>query len=321
MRRADTSPGTLDASAEQIHARYVTPERRQNRLRSADVRIGLSISTPTAIGAAPTGAASGPGRTSLGWVPRQHGAWAMLIVPSLVGTRLAHSLGTLGWQTLALIATWLVGYFAFSAASGWLKARPARRRRWQPALLTYTAATAGLGLLTVALAGPTVLSWLAAFVPLVLVALVATARHRERSLFSGLVTVAAACLMLPVVAAPSPLALSGSALTPLVAGLTAAMFGYFGGTVLHVKSLIRGRGQRRWAIASLFWHLIAVVVAGMLAGVAGWGWPLVFSIALARTLVMIRGNQRRRLPPLTIGLVELGLSALLLALALHSAWS
>jgi len=242
----------------------------------------------------------------------------MLVVPSLVGTRLAHSLGTLGWATAALIATWLVGYFAFGALSGWLKARPARRPRWQPALFTYSAAAAALGLLTVALAGPTALSWLVAFIPLVLVALIATARHRERSLASGLATVAAACLMLPVVAAPSPTALTGSPLVPLVAGLTAAMFGYFGGTVLHVKSLIRGRTQRRWAIASLFWHLIALVIAGMLVGVAGWAWPLLFTVALARAIVLLVLNQSRRLPTMAIGVVELVLSALLLGLALLS---
>lgn len=243
----------------------------------------------------------------------------MLAVPPLAGIRLALDLGTLGWATATLISTWLVGYFAFSAASGWLKARPARRARWQPALLTYGAATALLGVTTIALAGWTVLYWLAGFVPLVLVALVTTAKHRERSLAAGLATVAAACLMLPVVAAPSPLTLGGSPLTPLVAGLTAAMFGYFGGTVLHVKSLIRGRGRRRWAIASLFWHLIALVVAGMVVGVSGWAWPLLFALALARATVLLVLNQARRLPTLTIGLIELGLSLLLLVVALLAA--
>lgn len=243
----------------------------------------------------------------------------MLVVPPLAGLRLGHALGTLGWATAALIGTWLLGYFAFSAATGWLKARPARRARWRPALLTYGAATAVLGLATIALAGWTVLTWLAVFVPFALVALIAAARHRERSLASGLATVAAACLMLPVVAAPSPLVLLGSPLLPMATGLTAVMFGYFGGTVVHVKSLIRGRGQRRWAFASLLWHLIGVVVAGMLAGVAGWGWPILFTLALARVLVLLRLNQERRLPPLAIGLVEIGLSVLLLVLAVFSA--
>ena len=174
----------------------------------------------------------------------------MLVVPPLAGLRLAHNLGTLTWATATLIGTWLLGYFAFNAATGWLKARPARRARWQPALFTYTAATAAFGFTTLALAGWTVLAWLVAFVPLCLLALAATARRRERSLASGLATVAAACLMLPVVAAPSPLVLFGSPLLPLTAGLTAAMFGYFGGTVVHVKSLIRGRGQRQQQAAA-----------------------------------------------------------------------
>jgi len=242
----------------------------------------------------------------------------MLVVPPLVGMRLAYDLGTLGWATATLVATWLIGYFAFHAASGWLKAPPARRARWQPALLSYGSATAVLGFTTVALAGWTLLYWLCAFVPLALVALIATAKHRERSLAAGLATVAAACVMLPVTAAPSPWGLNGSGLVPLVTGLTAAMFGYFGGTVLHVKSLIRGRGRRRWAISSLFWHLIALVVSGMLIGVAGWGWPAIFTLALARAVILLRVNQRRQIPPTIIGMVELGLSVLLLALALFS---
>ena len=63
-----------------------------------------------------------------GWVPAQHGAWAMLVVPYAVGvlTRVRDGL-PLPWFLAPLLAFWLLAYFAFNAVSVWLKAHPARR--------------------------------------------------------------------------------------------------------------------------------------------------------------------------------------------------
>ena len=55
-------------------------------------------------------------RRPAGWVPQQHGAWAMLVVPYLVGAGMALRRGaSLPWLA-ALGCFWLLGYFAFNAA-------------------------------------------------------------------------------------------------------------------------------------------------------------------------------------------------------------
>jgi hypothetical protein len=80
-----------------------------------------------------------------GWVPNQHGAWAMLASPLLIGI-LA---GGFAWVHLPLAAFWFAGYFAFFATSLWLKAR--RRPRYWPAVRAYGAIAGALGVVILAL--------------------------------------------------------------------------------------------------------------------------------------------------------------------------
>jgi hypothetical protein len=68
------------------------------------------------------------------WVPNQHGAWAMLAGPLLVGI-LA---GGAAWVHLPLTVLWFLGYFAFFAAARWLKSR--RRRRYLGPVVVYALA-------------------------------------------------------------------------------------------------------------------------------------------------------------------------------------
>ena len=67
-------------------------------------------------------------RRAPGWIPNQHGAWAMLATPLLVGILASRPT----WAHLPLTAFWFLGYFAFFAAGLWLKAAPARRARYLP---------------------------------------------------------------------------------------------------------------------------------------------------------------------------------------------
>ena len=94
-----------------------------------------------------------------GWVPQQHGAWAMLVVPYVSGVVLRAESGGLPAYLVPLLPFWLLGYFAFSAASLWLKAPAGRRGRLVRPLGTWLAASAVAGLLTLLLAGPQILWW------------------------------------------------------------------------------------------------------------------------------------------------------------------
>ncbi len=76
-------------------------------------------------------------RRAAGWVPSQHGAWAMLAIPYLAGLILRSRDDGLPSYLIPLAGFWVVGYLAFYATSCWLKAPPTRRAGQRPPVLTY----------------------------------------------------------------------------------------------------------------------------------------------------------------------------------------
>ncbi|MDO5286655.1 MAG: YwiC-like family protein, partial [Actinomycetia bacterium] len=131
-------------------------------------------------------------RSSAAWVPRQHGAWAMLIVPSTVGAVLGVRAGTTGVAaSVSLGLAAVAAYLCFNAVGLWVKAPPARRAPFQTAALVYLAVTVVLGLASVAAAGLALLAWVPAFAVLAAGGLLLVRRHRERSVLSGATTVGA----------------------------------------------------------------------------------------------------------------------------------
>lgn len=183
-----------------------------------------------------------------GWVPNQHGAWAMLASPLAVGI-LA---GGPAWVHLPLTALWFVGYFAFFATSLWLKAR--RRPRYWPPVRAYGAATLLLGVTTVVVQ-PGLVVWAPLFIVPLGVGLAAAAARRERELLSGLATVVGSGLMTVVAHAAGPGTDPGRAWL-----LALTQFLYFAGTVFYVKSAIRERGNRRFLWESIAAHLVATAI-------------------------------------------------------------
>ncbi len=239
----------------------------------------------------------------------------MVVVPGLLGAVFAVDAGRTTWAQALLFLTWVTGFFAFNAASGVLRAAPPQRRRWLPAVITYTCVTAVLGLLALLVVGWELLWWVAAYLPLLGTALILAVTHRERSLLGGLVTVAAACFTLPLIA------LGGSSTPPEpgvgveLVTLTGLIFGYFGGSVFYVKTMIRERGRRRWLAASLIWHLAWLTIAAFWAMWPTLAWPAFFALTAGRAWLMPFVAKRRRVAPLTIGLVEIGFTLLAVAIA------
>ncbi|MCM0638567.1 YwiC-like family protein [Cellulomonas wangsupingiae] len=191
-------------------------------------------------------------RLGPGWVPRQHGAWAMLVVPPVVGG----VVGGWSWRHVLLLVAWLVGYLAYHAAGLWL--RSGRKARYRAPLVAYGASA--LVLLAVLLAvAPGLLVWAPVFAPLLAVSLVASLRRADRSWWNDGVTVVAAALLTPVAAGLG----TGDPAPATVWTATAVLGVYFLGTVPYVKSLIRERDDPRVRHASIGYHLGAAV-AGLL---------------------------------------------------------
>lgn len=242
----------------------------------------------------------------------------MLAVPLITGAALRTPPGAL--RSLLVSSCFVAGYFGFYAASQWLKSPPRRRGRHLPPLLTYTSASAALGLLALHLTGPALLGWIPVFAPLLVPALWLARQRNERALLGGALTTAAACSMTLVLSHDSPAAVLADWPAARSATLTSlALFGYFFGTVLHVKSLIRERGNSRIATASLLWHLVWAVATLPLWGLTtSWAWTALFGLATVRTTLLFRAARTRPVRPAVIGLIEVGLSLLVLVCALST---
>jgi hypothetical protein len=235
----------------------------------------------------------------------------MLTLPFLVGVVLSVEQAGFGWYLPPLALTWVLGYFAFFAGSLWLKS--GRKPRYRSPMLVYGALTALSGLACL-VAKPAIVGWLLVFVPLLGVGLWFAARRDERSVASGAATVLAAGLMVLVVRHPD----MREARLDAAAGVAAVCVGYFFGTVLYVKTLIRERGSRAWLTASVGHHGLVAAVAGVLA-VAGRGssWVVGFLtvVAVRAALVPLIWPMRgRRISPRNVGLVEAGLCVVLFVL-------
>jgi len=224
-------------------------------------------------------------RRSPGWVPNQHGAWAMLASPLLVG---AIASGAAPIHAL-LAVWWFLGYFAFFATSLWLKS--GRKARFQRPVVVYAASAAALGGL-LAWLRPDLLRWAPLFVLPLGVGLWAAAHRQERALLAGVTTVIGSALM-TVVAYDA----GGGSDWVRAWWLAATQFLYFAGTVFYVKSMIRERGNERFHAVSVAAHAAATLV---LAARSGW-LGFVFALLTLRAWIV----PKYRLTPKQIGIAEI----------------
>jgi hypothetical protein len=229
------------------------------------------------------------------WLPGQHGAWAMLAVPFLLGIAASRPDP---WQ-LVLAVTAVTGYLASAAAQARLRAR---RRDGSPVpLLTYGALFAVSGLALV-VAHPAVLAGLAVLVPAGAITLGGARPGTRRDLANSLAQVAQALVLVPAAAIVSGVFDGGR-----VGAATLVGAAYLVGTVLVVRSVIRERDNRAFAAASIGFH--GALVVGALAFL-----PIVYAFlagALAARAAALPAVQRRRsgtprpLRPVQVGVVEM----------------
>lgn len=248
---------------------------------------------------------------SKGWVPQQHGAWAMMIVPFFLGLIEATRNDAVGWGHATLFPFWMLGYFTFNAASGWLKAAPRQKSKYVRPLVIYATLSALFGVATLLIVGFRPLAWVLVFLPLVAPALWLAGQRKERATIGGLITVAAASLMVPVSRYLNP---SSPADWSEIAAMTAVVFGYFFGTVLFVKTNIRERGHRGYLVVSIAHHallLLATTVLSM-AGLVAWWWVPIMLFVLVRTIAV----PPMKLKPMPLGMIEVGVCTAILLCAL-----
>ena len=233
----------------------------------------------------------------------------MVTVPAITGVILAPS-----WTAIPLLLTWWLGYFTFFAGSVWIRSRFRERNR--PPVLVYGSLAAVAGVTTL-IFDWRLLMWVPAFAPLVAIAVFEAWKRRPRSLLSGVSTVVAACLILPVAA------WAGGGLDVEAWAAFAVYLAYFVGTVPYVKTLIRERGSRPWFIGSVSYHVVVLVAAVVAVLVTG-GHPfhpaiiVVAVVLLARATLMPITGARREKPwtPKVVGLLDAAITVLVVIVVL-----
>lgn len=244
-----------------------------------------------------------------GWVPDQHGAWAMVILPSVIGLVWTAFSGEFRLGHVALVTTWMLGYFAFFATSLWLKSR--RKPRFFKSTATYLS-VAGVFAVGLLLLEPQWWTWGLVFGPLTAIAFWMVLSRRERSVTSNFVTILAASLIPLVMGSRSLFDLGG---LPELAVVSAVCFGYFFGTVFYVKTLIRERGHLSWVVASVVWHLLWAMIAVFLPVPHNWLLVAFFAATGIRALLvpMLGPMRGRNVRARTIGIWEMITSVFLAA--------
>lgn len=239
-------------------------------------------------------------RSWTAYIPPQHGAWAFLVVPLVVGFTTV----PFTWVALLFGVAWIVaypvGYFGGRALATRIRrgswTRLARREAGRAVPWAVVLALLGLPLVVLR-------PWLVAVAVVVAaiwgLSLLITLRESERALTNDIVLVVLAAVAVPTVWAIGA-ATPGlwPELPPVPATVwwaTAATAVFLFGTVLHVRSLLREAGNRRFHRLSVGYHVLALVGFAM---VSPW-WLVGFAPALVRSVVIRPG-----LRPAVIGAIE-----------------
>lgn len=226
-------------------------------------------------------------------MPNQHGAWAMLLLPFLLGLSIAGAAPV----HIPLFLCWTLLYLLSFPVLQWIKTGRADRYR-KPALL-YGALAIPLAA-SLAAAEPNLLGYGGLLLAAFAVPAYFAKRKNERALPNDIVAILLFCSFIyPVVYVGAGAEADWTRTTRLfiLLGL------YFVGTALYVKTVIRKKNNPRYYRASVAYHALLVPYA------AWFGLPLVlpFAALLLRAIVL----PGRRLNIKQTGMGEIAFAALL----------
>lgn len=225
------------------------------------------------------------------YIPNQHGAWAMLILPFLLG--IAASSGQI--IHIPLFVCWLLIYLFSFPLLQWVKT--GKSERYIGPMKVYGILLLPLSIYLL-ITEPELLWFVLPLVPLFAVNLYYAKTKNERALLNDISAILAFCLMVyPVFYVGK----GESWRTATELFLLAVL--YFIGTALYVKTVIRERSNIRFYYGSVLYHLLFVLVGIFL-----------FPSLLAPLIVLL---MRAAILPKTgitgrhTGMIEIGFSLML----------
>jgi YwiC-like protein len=233
------------------------------------------------------------------WLPRQHGGWAMLALPLLLGIAASRPDP---WQ-LVLGAASVSAYVASTVLQAWSRAR--RPAAYRGPIVAWASVLVVSGLPLVALF-PQLLLGLVVILPAAALVFAGARPGTRRDLVNSLAQVAQALVLVPAAAI-----VSGSFEGRAVAVATLVAAGYLVGSVLVVRSVLRERDNPAFAALSVGFHAVLLVLAlaarpSAYALVAAW--LLLRAIALPLAQRRWAGGSHP-LRPVHVGIIEIVSSA------------
>ncbi|MGG1761333.1 YwiC-like family protein [Parageobacillus toebii] len=223
-------------------------------------------------------------------VPKQHGAWAMLIIPFVLG---AYA-GGLTWLHLPLFVGWFFLYLATYPLLMAVKLKRTQEYMWS--FYGYTAIAAVI--LAICLwYVPSLFYFGAAMLPFFLINLSYAKRKQERAFWNDVAAIIVFC-----VAGLASFYVGHGELTIEAFELAAFCFLFFLGSTFYVKTMIREKKNPMYKWLSWGYHgilMIALVVIG---------YPL-FVLAYVPSVVRAVYLYGKSLPIMKLGILEIANAA------------
>ena len=229
------------------------------------------------------------------YIPNQHGAWAMLLLPFLCGL----SLSGANWLHIPLFLCWLVMYLFSFPLLRWIKTR--RTTHYRNPTVVYGVIL--LPLLTILVWLKPQLLWYSGVLLLLFIPNIYFARVRnERALLNDILAIILFCSFI------YPVTYIGNETNwRLTSHTFIILVLYFCGTVLYVKTMIREKNNRTFYHLSISYHILITILASL--------YNLILLIPAAILLLRSIILPQLKLQTQTIGIIEI-LVALLVSLTL-----
>lgn len=227
------------------------------------------------------------------YIPNQHGAWAMLVVPFLLGMFTANP----GWIHLLFFIGWLLAYLFSYPLLQWMKTGKSERYRQPVVLFAAVLLPVAAALLWLR---PELIWYGLMLVPLFTVNTYFARRNRERAFWNDIAAIVQFC----TVVYPA-YALGEGDDWRLAAELAVVCFLYFAGTVFYVKTMIRERGNPIYYAGSVGYHVVLLVLSVCTR-------PYLLLLPLGLVLVRAVICPKTRMSIKQSGILEVGISVIVL---------
>ncbi|MDG5789158.1 YwiC-like family protein [Evansella sp. AB-P1] len=226
------------------------------------------------------------------YIPREHGAWAMLIIPYWIGAAIS------GIEIVHVI--FFIGLFSiyFAQAPLLTYIRNSKKTDVWPSFFTYVAIGA-LFTIPIMIVKPVIFFICIAIFPLFMINLIFAKLKKERWFINDVVAILALSSLLIISYRLTEQAIEWEAYLYLVINAV-----FFIGSVFHVKSLIREKNNKPFRFTSILYHFITVVLAFTFNFI---GVAIAYFTSLLKTLFVPKKYLEK---PVQIGVVEIINSAI-----------